>query len=284
MFPSEQQPPSSGLADLMAQRDTTTAVLGFMSGTDVLPGIGTASSALRSAVKAALPRLTCGYRHDEPDTRCLPRLRDFPRLQHLTICTRSSRAAAMDLATEAVELGLSAHLESFALNQGDKHQIASLFSAQEWPKLSYLDLGSYQLLHFLDAVAQHHALVFPSLHSLAHHRLDDNTARKLLRLLDRGAFPALVALTSTKMPPVDDKNWMREPAIEPFSKEETDEICKVLRRLPDTDALFFGIHKSRQSFCGQARFVDADTWAPLASLIRAGGLSNLKCVPTQFGL
>ncbi len=257
----EQQPSVSWISDLSLEHaDLGTTVLGFLDSKSALPGIGTSSPALRAAVKADLPhlRLVNHYDYREPKPAILPKLEEFVRLRHLSITTYAVREATVWVA-RVVELGLPARLESFALSVRGTQLITSLFSAQ-WPQLRSLDLAQEQLLPFIRAARRQH-LVFPSLQSLGFSFLTDKVTRKLLRLLDRGAFPALTRLTTSNL------DYGPALALEPDSKEETERACELLLRLPGTDGLFLGTMY-------QPLLAD-DTWAPFSSLLHTGGLVDL---------
>lgn len=95
-----------------------------------------------------------------------------------------------------MEAGLPARLQSFRYSHNNSYAnvCSPLLLNHAWPQLRSLSCGYNGLDGFLDAVLARPAAVFPHLESLDTGTLYGNQARKLLTLLERGVFPALVSL------------------------------------------------------------------------------------------
>ena len=98
--------------------------------------------------------------------------------------------------------------------------------------------------------------------SLGFENLDEATGRKLLALLDRGAFPALTALT-----PSASKGRLPSAAVTMNIGAEDDLVlqCAALRRLPDMPSLSLQNTGALNA-----------AWGPFTQLLLDGGLINLK--------
>ena len=120
-----------------------------------------------------------------------------------------------------------------------------------WPQLRCLSCSHYGLDSFLDTLLARPAAVLPRLESLHVGLLAGDRARKLLTLLDRGAFPSLASLGSSGSPLF----------VIQGSAADTAQQVAIVRRLPATRALD----------------LDGDV-APFAELFTTGGLPDLECV------
>ena len=217
---------------LLYHGDLASTALGLLGSRSALSGVGAASRRLRAAVKASLTRLALGRKRLEPQydadparraelrQQCeetvresFPRLEEYPLLRHLHVHAGRTPAEAAQLAADIAAVGLPARLETFRLvstperrwtgNEGGHRALAELLTGGHvaWPQLRALDAGP-DVPAFLDAmVAAPAAHCFPRLRSLGCEVLHEAKGRKLLALLDRGAFPALTALTPTRRGP-----------------------------------------------------------------------------------
>jgi hypothetical protein len=253
------QQEASCLVDLlMDHADPTTTVLDFVGGASSLGGIGATAHALRAAVKACLPRLALTPRR--APVAPLLRLGDYPRLLHLAVHKGYSIPAALanGLLAEMVQLGLPARLES--LIHGSVHgQDTTLIDAlvsHEWPQLRVLEVGS-GIDSFFDSVAARPGVVFPRLHTLVMAACSEAQAGKLLALLERGAFPALVSVHRNL-----------GVVVKMFSSHGATAQCALLSRLPETQLL----HLDR------SRNLTPDDFFRSTALFLEGRLAKLKCV------
>lgn len=237
---------------LLEQRDPGSCVLGFVGGSSALTGIGATARGVRKAVKASLPHLAVHYIR----SKGMPAITAFPRLRHLALDGAHYRrlgAWPKDL------LVLNDNLETLRIHSEDERILQPLVIVL-WPELRVLEMAD--LGQFLDAVLARPAVVFPRLLSLAASRLDGQTSRKLLQLLDRGAFPALAALVPCEV-------GVEQPIqIAPTTSNDMAQLCAVVDRLAVGDSL-----------CLNDYSLDADTsWESFAARIVSGRLAQLKCV------
>ena len=233
--------------------DCASVVLDFLGGRDALRGIGATTHALRAEVKASLPRLNLKANRSASRFPFVALLKELGRLQHLAMDGYPTKEEHERIAGKLVEVGLPARLQLLTYyqnsNMGDMYW--SLLVDHAWPQLRCLSCHDSAVDAFLDALLARPAVVLLQLESLHIGALYAAQARKLLALLDRGAFPSLASLGDPARPL---HMW-------PNYAPDTVQQVAVLRRLPAIRALF----------------LDGDV-APFAELITSGGLPDLECV------
>jgi hypothetical protein len=184
---------------LLEHPDPTTTMLDFLGGQSALSGIGTASQGVRAAVKVGLPRLDVKLRHF--DSGSGPQLESSPRLG--TLCLNSYSSARLEAyVPQILSQSLPTRLQSFALladvYDGAQAAFETLFSVSiEWLQLEVLEVREMNL--FLDVVIARPSVVLPHLRCINGSSHMGASAAKLLMLLNRGAFPALLSLHPFKM-------------------------------------------------------------------------------------
>jgi hypothetical protein len=237
--------------------DPASTMLDFLGAGSALGGIGTASPALRATIKATLPRLSISMYYRDGS---LPPLDTYPRLQHLAV----HGPWHLDGGTERGEYftditmnsDLHTRLQSLCSNYWAPNYFKGLAS-KPWPQLRWLEVD--RLTGFLDAVVAQRAAVFPRLQTLGTSELTGEDARKLLDLLQRGAFPSLTKL----VPPMD--SFYKGVSMASDTVEEAAQQLAVLERLSGTDSVrlhnHLGFESSLRSF---------------APTILGGCLSHLK--------
>ena len=227
--------------------DVATAVLDCLDVKSALRGIGSASHALRSAVKAATPRLGI---MDAGAPASMPRLEEYPRLVHLFL---HDRRTLNRYGASIAELGLQARLHSIRLDSAEgvlKHA---------WPQLRSLELGgSAPVRALLDKMMADPTVVFPKLEALSVLILRAEIVTKINALLDRGAFPSLTALAPSS-------GW-KAVHIKSSGQAFT-QACDLVCRVPNTTSLQFG------AWSTPSRIL-----APFTELLGGGGLPMLKYV------
>ena len=184
---------------LLEHHDPTTTMLDFLGVKSALSGIGTASQGVRAAVKVGLPRLDVKLRHF--DSGSGPQLESSPRLG--TLCLNSYSSARLEAyIPQILSQSLPTRLQSFALladvYDGAQAAFETLFSVSiEWLQLEVLEVREMNL--FLDVVIARPSVVLPHLRCINGSSHMGASAAKLLMLLNRGAFPALLSLHPFKI-------------------------------------------------------------------------------------
>ena len=154
-----------------------------------------------------------------------------------------------------MEVGLPARLRSFGYGgrfSSSDNVYGPLLANHAWPQLRCLKWGDNGPDALLDAVLARPAVVFPQLETLDC-KLYGIHARKLLMLVDRGAFPSLASSHGS-----GGSFLMARDSATGLAQQ-----MAILRRLPAIEALDLAINVAL---------------APFSELITSSGLSSLKCV------